>query len=79
MGNGRLRNFRGFQKAAKNVRKVSTRGRPAPAGRGQVPATLSRVCTATTCSKCEKIVKKCEKIVKKCEKIAAERNFVQFC
>ena len=56
MGNGRLRNFRRYQKAAKNARKVSSRGRPAPAGRGQIPATLSRVCTPTTCSKCEKIL-----------------------
>ena len=56
MGNTRLRNFRRYQKAAKNVRKVSPRGRPAPAGRGQVQSTLSRVCTPTTCEKCEKIV-----------------------
>ena len=56
IGNSRLRNFRRYQKAAKNARKVPSRGRPAPAGRGQVQSTLSRVCTPTTCGKCEKIV-----------------------
>jgi len=43
MGNARLRNFRRYQKAAKNARQVPSRGRPAPAGRGQVQSTLSRV------------------------------------
>jgi len=56
MGNTRLRNFRRYQKAAKNARKVRPHGRPAQSGRGQVQSTLSRVCTVTTCGKCEKIV-----------------------
>ena len=56
MGNTRLRNFRRYQKAAKNARKVPSRGRPAQSGRGQIRSTLSRVCTPTTCGKCEKIV-----------------------
>ena len=56
MGNSRLRNFRRYQKAAKNARRVPSRGQPVPAGRGQVQSTLSPVCTRTTCGKCEKFV-----------------------
>jgi len=56
MGNARLRNFHRYQKDVSNARKVPSRGRPARAGRGQVQSTLSRVCTPTTCGKCEKIV-----------------------
>ena len=53
--NGRLRRFRQYHKSVANARKVPA-GRP-ELGRGQKRSkTLNRLCSATTCSKCEKLV-----------------------
>jgi len=52
MGNARLRNFRRYQKAAKNAIKARAENVFAQPNLNRM--VLNRICNATTCTKCEK-------------------------